>query len=571
MNEQRIEGSGVDPELDEGLAAPVADPLWLLARQWQVGEFQGEDAAQPVVVEALVDSYIVTGFLVPGGKGQAVGRSKDGVPLEALAERETRIGDANPFASGEAGLSLIRQLRGAGLSDKIIEQLRLAFPLPASDGTDGAFDDALGRARMAMMIEGSLDADTLLSVVLDGGVDVALKAAESAAGPDIDELRDLLERWAETEKHQEVRLGIDEAGAWRDREQDYRFGISAETETGAIELRAPSYPGGRLDWYDFELHSLPETLPESHRQQLRSLVSPLRFAGQPADRWWEMEEGDTYFGDLAGGPDDLARSAIASYAAVAGDDWFVLPARIPTGSVAKVDTLRVFDNFSKQPTTIEPAAHLDIQNSKGDRPWRWFELSHPERLSKNATRLLFVPPTINSTEEGRPLERVEFRRDELGNMAWCIEHTVEGASGIGVNWSIAPEQPAAANPDGVWTFELGQAVPPNWHPLVPVRIEADDPAVVLRRGVIARSDNIVPTPPMGRILTPGQPFLLNEAELPAGGLRVVRRYQSARDGEGRLHLWIGRRKRPSAGPEQRSPLEFDKLTGWAPKRSGGNI
>jgi hypothetical protein len=30
----------------------VHDPLWLLARQWQVGEFQGEDAGTPIVALA---------------------------------------------------------------------------------------------------------------------------------------------------------------------------------------------------------------------------------------------------------------------------------------------------------------------------------------------------------------------------------------------------------------------------------------------------------------------------------------------------------------------------------------
>ena len=30
--------------MEEALAARLADPLWLLARQWQFGEFRGDDA-----------------------------------------------------------------------------------------------------------------------------------------------------------------------------------------------------------------------------------------------------------------------------------------------------------------------------------------------------------------------------------------------------------------------------------------------------------------------------------------------------------------------------------------------
>ena len=37
---------------EEGLRARVADPVWFLTRQWQLGELQGEDASSPVVVTA---------------------------------------------------------------------------------------------------------------------------------------------------------------------------------------------------------------------------------------------------------------------------------------------------------------------------------------------------------------------------------------------------------------------------------------------------------------------------------------------------------------------------------------
>ena len=41
-------------DLARGVRADVADPVWFLARQWQLGEHQGEDASSPVVVEAHV-------------------------------------------------------------------------------------------------------------------------------------------------------------------------------------------------------------------------------------------------------------------------------------------------------------------------------------------------------------------------------------------------------------------------------------------------------------------------------------------------------------------------------------
>src|SRR5690606_9061403 len=50
----RLEVVGVDPSLGEGLRNRVGDPLWLLARQWQLGEFRAEDRASPVFIDARI-------------------------------------------------------------------------------------------------------------------------------------------------------------------------------------------------------------------------------------------------------------------------------------------------------------------------------------------------------------------------------------------------------------------------------------------------------------------------------------------------------------------------------------
>lgn len=44
----RIEPKPRDAALTRTLQAQVRDPLWMLSRQWQVGEFMGEDAGSPV-------------------------------------------------------------------------------------------------------------------------------------------------------------------------------------------------------------------------------------------------------------------------------------------------------------------------------------------------------------------------------------------------------------------------------------------------------------------------------------------------------------------------------------------
>ena len=45
----RLEPRNRNAEMNTSLQARIYDPLWLLARQWQFGEFQGEDNGSPVI------------------------------------------------------------------------------------------------------------------------------------------------------------------------------------------------------------------------------------------------------------------------------------------------------------------------------------------------------------------------------------------------------------------------------------------------------------------------------------------------------------------------------------------
>ncbi|MCP2937932.1 hypothetical protein NK983_35085, partial [Salmonella enterica subsp. enterica serovar Typhimurium] len=41
-------------DFHRGLRARVADPVWFLTRQWQLGDLQGEDVSSPVSVAVSV-------------------------------------------------------------------------------------------------------------------------------------------------------------------------------------------------------------------------------------------------------------------------------------------------------------------------------------------------------------------------------------------------------------------------------------------------------------------------------------------------------------------------------------
>ena len=79
----RLESRSRDAENPAGLEMRVADPLWMLGRQWQFAEFRGEDNGSPISVTANFRKEKTTHYSVlEGGAKQELG----GAPLEARVE-----------------------------------------------------------------------------------------------------------------------------------------------------------------------------------------------------------------------------------------------------------------------------------------------------------------------------------------------------------------------------------------------------------------------------------------------------------------------------------------------------
>src|SRR5690348_7372235 len=85
----RVEPRPRTTEVGDVLAARIRDPLWLLTRQWQVGEFQGADSGSPAYVQIRSRTGGVLGWrAVGGGPMQSVTG-----PLEDVVETEGITGD----------------------------------------------------------------------------------------------------------------------------------------------------------------------------------------------------------------------------------------------------------------------------------------------------------------------------------------------------------------------------------------------------------------------------------------------------------------------------------------------
>ncbi len=568
----RVEPHTRSENLEEGLQARVADPLWMLARQWQLGEFRGEDAASPVHarVESRHNLLHTWRNDTPGAGGTQ--RLDTSQPLETRVEAEVvATGPAAIAIAAQAGLQFLRRLDDAGLSG-LRADFRDEYSLVLADSDlDGL--PSRQQQRLSLLARRALDGH-LLSQARPAHL-----AAVVGASADPLVVQALFDDWLLElgDRFQEPSGGQD---AWADERLEYSFSVGVPAGQGEVVLGAPEYTGGHLDWHSFDVDTDPAA---SHghgsrspvRRRVELLPVPLAYAGMPASRWWEFEEGTVSFGAIEAGPADIGRLIVAEYASVYSDDWFLVPLRLPVGCLARVKRVTVLDTFGGK-HVLKSTAVGDAATASGERPWAWFELAGDPSASEGRTPWLLLPPALVSPLQGRPVEQVGLLRDEQANLGWAVESVIELPTGEPMrrrlSWGLARQAMLeleqgtdtplpSSEDDDPWGYQLQSQVPPYWIPLVPEPIAEGSAEMRLRRARMLAWDDIPfdwAKGPKGRILAPERALRLHEEEVPRGGLEVTRRWQLARGADGQVHLWMARQRRPGRG-ERGSGLAHDTM------------
>jgi hypothetical protein len=559
---RRLEPRTRESDVQIGLQARVQDPLWLLGRQWQVGEFKGEDAGSPVVSRLEADSFGLTRYLprALAASGSATGQPLDSrtTPLETVVEREpvVRSGGINMRVAADAGQHFRHLLVAAGLGQHVPAYLaRYTFQTPSD-----ADPDTLRFARL--MQRRVLDGARLFDALRAGNFPdpglPGLPADAAVTSGDREKAISVAQQWL-TWYQGLLSEPIDAQTPWVPERMEYEFAVSAATPNGEIVLNAAEYVEGRLDWYDFSLRSgasLGSPAPEARYEDIRqgTVPSPVSFPGMPANRWWEFEDRQIDFGSVSVESDDLVSLVLVEFALIYGNDWFIVPVELAIGSLTRVRSLKVIDSFGEV-TTIPPFT----PPSAPPGAWRMFSLATDPRhpAAGSAPRdYLFLPPALGPSLHGQPVEEVLLMRDEMANLAWAIERLVENRAGERVDRRDAyrPRETAAS----AGSYRLTSEVPDYWIPLVPVR-QPNGQGIRLQRGALARPGPEGPAGPQGRIMSTPGPLLLFDEEVPRSGARVSAAYQYARWIDGSTHVWRGRRKETGRG-EGASGLRYDIVT-----------
>jgi hypothetical protein len=562
----RLEPRSRTDEFDPCLRARVRDPLWMLTRQWQFAELEGDDAGSPVAVDLALERFDVSA--AQDRAGVTLG-PLDGTPLETLVEREPVPMDLRTRT--QAGLHFARLLDRESARHRLPTFLAVAPLVSSGPRGDGAVVDEPTLRFLAGVTGRVADGGRILSAMLAGEELADLAPPDGSALPPALVIDDPAERGAVQRAGEALRAWFeatygpdleDAERTWNPAAFEYEFTASVQgVGDGEPALRVGEYTSGHLEWYDFDWVGPPPP-PSEARESLRLLPTPVSFHGMPASRWWEFEDGITDFGAIEAGTTDLARLLVAEFGLIHGDDWFVLPLETPAGSLVRVPSLVVRDVFGES-TLVQPAG-------TGERnAWQRFSMFSlaGDRDGELRLPLLFVPPTTAHVREGPRLEEVQILRDEMANMAWGVERTLpsglaEPVAGFDAYIADRSER-SAPPPDDArpLRYRLMSPVAENWFPFLPRRDEQADRRNALELTPILRQvgEDLVAALPRGRILAArADPYRVHDEAIPRAQRRVGRSFQRARSADGRSFLWIGRRKR-AAEPEGSSGLQFDFL------------
>ena len=569
----RLEPRTRDAEMSGSLQARIYDPLWLLARQWQFGEFQGEDNGSPVIARWNGESAPLTryfsGAIKPNTQIKAP-KYDSRMPLETLVEREAvrppveqKSEPEKLRLAAESGQQFLRVLDQQPISKEVVNRYHDAFIHEFSflpEQPAGLDPDS--RAFFELVATRVPDGRRLFNAFRSTtGDEIEFLPELNIEESDLAEVRQAARiwlRWFET-LFSEPEATND---TWLPERMEYAFSVGTGFSDGERVLTAPEYYEGHLDWYAFDAN--PEvTLGGVADQAFKSITrtaipAPASFPGMPAPRFWEFEDAQVNLASVDAGPADLLRMLLVEFAVDYGNDWFVIPVELDIGALYRTRSLIVTDTFGVR-TLIKSSSELREPFST----WRMFQHSHlrgsgPDTPARNQ---FFLPPSLVKSLESRPIEEVLFLRDEMANMAWGIERVIESPAENSLNRfeqqrdeQSPPPQKTSANE---LIYRLATDVPDNWVPFVPVK---RDDGMRLERGKVLQIDKTWQfVEAQGRILNPDVNRLgIFEEEIPREGIRVTRSYQATRWHDGSTHLWVGRRKRVGRG-EGSSGLRFDTL------------
>jgi hypothetical protein len=606
----RLEGRPRQEDFDRSLSAEIRDPLWMLTRQWQFGEFKGEDTGSAVKARVQLNTSRIDRYAVKKESRNATGGEQwhDAVPydlelpLETEVEREPLLpetsdpNNADLTLRSQLGRHWMRLLKQSGLQGRKADFLN-RFPfVDVTEKLDPTETEQLAQAHLQTdpaswqalrAVIGRLpDGRALLRDIGNGDFDIWVEATFAA---DLHQpLKDLGQDFMHSFSRIYSQPQTDVENAWAPSYLEYQFSVSAPEDASGDRhtiLVAEQYHQGHLDWYAFDIdrqNRLADLSGASFAassfaigQPLAFLPTQIEFNGMPNVRWWEFEDRRTDFGSIRTGTADIPLLMLAEFGLIYGNDWSVLPYNLAVGTLADTHGIVVTDVFGVRTLIRAAGQGQDMDGQK----WSMYNLQSLSRRDPVDHRL-FLPPALAKIQESDPIEQVIIARDEMANMVWGIEDRIPGISGKGIDGRTSasalthyfvsqfPQNGTDVEEnEATIRYVLGTRVPENWIPFIARRRIDSKRLIRWQRAAMPRlTDAIVDSvvEPRGSLLRVGldgvdrDPYFIHQ-EMPRAGVIVSRSLQRTRWFDGKIYIWMGRRKQTGRG-EGASGLEFDQIT-----------
>jgi hypothetical protein len=590
----RLEGRPRKDDFERALKAEIRDPLWMLTKQWQMGEFQGDDAGSPILAKLVVGTKRLMKYQLHDNEAKIYDNE---IPLEGLAEQMPI-----PFSFENQPVSLDirimmgrRWLRMIRASFETALKYAVEYPVAVPDDADQkTYASVLAHPesfqKFAAAENRRLDGYEFYNYLKKGG-----NATDNITGVDATEIDSEAERYVSWVEHFFLQPSIAGENAYIPSRLEYQFKCSAPDGEKEKVYEAEEYYSGRLDWFNLSVNDAidnlhvsepgnvndgPETPVEIEPDNIISTFIPttISYDGMPDTRWWKFEDRKTYLGDIKPDTTDISKLLFMEFTLLYANDWCLIPQTLPYGTISNIKGLVVTNVFGER-TWIEPTGKGQDDNW---HRWTMFTINRKGKDIIQADNSLLLLPTVPKIQEGPVLEQVALIRDEVANMVWAIETDILLPSGDRKKGTEAGRELFAfykrLTGDSELITDEGKtadirycimnSVPENWIPFIPVHLMNDNREIQLQRASMPRilpgNEGPEAVKPRTSLLRygldeiPKTPFYVYEEEVPRAGINIVKTFQRTRWYNGKIFIWLGIRKQTGRG-EGSSGLRFDYL------------
>ena len=624
----RIEPRTRDENYKKALSFEVFDPLWMLCRQWQYGRFKAADCGSPVMVKIKTVRKKIDSVL--RGSGENLNYSTD-VPLETEVEKQNI--EITPYVRVESAMQFKKMLADFEQKKSVINFLLKKYPLDNSidekleplEKLKEEKNEALNKF-LRFYATRSFDGKKFYDALKESVNPVVTEIVNSIPNGNADSsikknFKKKVEDYKKWFKNKFLPCLNDSGNESKDCWNTSKLGYETEVAQRENCYVAEDYDSGKLSWYSFDKKGADDlSIENSEIKMLSYIPTPANIPGAPSSRLWEFEDRRVNMGNGNNDFNFIGTVAMMQYVTMYSNDWMITPLETETGTVLDVDGIVIKDSFGDRHYINKSAQKLDelqfkseYQKTHGkctedklneafrnliytDR-WDMFGCSYDDAYAtRNFTtsRGLFFPPTVLRCEESKPIEEVQFLRDEMANMVWGVETTLNNKCGGSMDGktlsdsvlSVVDEtnlaeagskEPITKDEAAEYSLLIQNRVPMNWIPFLPEQMIGNCREIAFRRATMPIFYNdgdknvykkVRPSTSLLAIKKEKRdgndvekyvvPLYINEEELASCGVKVVKTAQRTRWFLGKSFNWVGNREIISEY-QANSGLMFDEL------------